>query len=177
MLTGGNYRVSYCRDYRGSFLLLTSKTQRISINLWAVGSFSGLSKIVLQKGSSTRYSAAFFFNQALLGLLDSSSVRGIKGGKIKEILPFFEIVEGKDIVRLIVLSGERFETLSFETVQYLFGRKSGGGYIQIEEFDCMNRAFWNDRQSEPWKEIQARCIKEAKQTFRQLALILREYGV
>ena len=80
-LIGGTYHVSYRTDYRGTFLMLTSQTQKISFNLWAVGSLSGLSKIVLQKGvMPDEYMASFYLNQYWIGDLESSNIRAIDKG-------------------------------------------------------------------------------------------------
>ena len=97
---------------------------------------------------------------------------------MSEILPFFEIVEGQGLVgRERSVLDDRFDITSFGLIQYMLSARGVKARLQIESLGRIAFDIQNDHQSGTMAEIQARCTKEAKQTFGQLALILREYGV
>lgn len=165
-LTGGEYEVSYETDYRGDFLLLTSATQRISINLWSIASLGGLSRVAFGKEGT---SASFFLGQR--NIQEKSFKAFKKIGHVPmgyELHPFFEIVYGSDLCNETP-TDYRFRLVSFSWILELLADHGGDPVkpMLFEKFAICSSRYYDDRQAD-YAAVQADCIREFGELLQKL---------
>jgi len=165
VLTDEKYEVSYETGYRGDFLILTSQTQRVSINLWAAAMLDGLSVVAIGKErNACCYSASFFLGLHCLG---SADFKAFRTGGFK-LHPFFEVVHGARLLK------EDPPDYGFQHESYfkLLGilANHGGDPSQpmlFEEFSDCSYRYENDHQ-EDHAEKQRECLADFKRLLRKL---------